>query len=173
MGRRRPLQYRAPPRPHSPTRCIEHWPARLPPEYVKRGIRDRAEELCTAQLGFRTQLDALEAERREIDQFRFTSLDRQIRKEMSPDGVFIEQTGPVISDYLRTRRFHLSARLRILAKLGLAAMSNTGIWIVRPDFETVLRLCRADGPPKGANRECRTLTKRPVIFGLRCRALPP
>jgi hypothetical protein len=114
-------------------------PLRLPPEYVKRGLRDRAEALCTAQLGYRTQLDALEAEHREIDQIRFTSLDRQIRKEMSPYGVFIEQTGPVSSDYLRTRRFNLSARLRILAKLGLASMSSTGTWTVRPDFETVLR----------------------------------
>jgi hypothetical protein len=42
-------------------------PLRLARDYIKQGIRSHAENLCTAQLGFRTQLDALEAERREVD----------------------------------------------------------------------------------------------------------
>jgi type IV secretory pathway VirD2 relaxase len=40
-------------------------PLRLDRDYVKSGIRAHAEQLCTVQLGFRTELDALEAERRE------------------------------------------------------------------------------------------------------------
>ena len=39
---------------------------RLPREYVKNGIRSAAEDLCTRQLGHRTNLDAAEAERREV-----------------------------------------------------------------------------------------------------------
>ena len=51
---------------------------RLSRDYVKRGVREIAEDLCTRHLGFRTTLDAVEAERREIPGTRFTSLDRII-----------------------------------------------------------------------------------------------
>jgi type IV secretory pathway VirD2 relaxase len=54
---------------------------RLNRDYIKSGIRKHAEELCTAQLGFRTEPDALEAERREVDARRLTSLDRRIARQ--------------------------------------------------------------------------------------------
>ena len=38
-------------------------------EYIQQGIRSAAEHLCTRQIGFRTELDAAEAERREISEF--------------------------------------------------------------------------------------------------------
>src|SRR6266480_6941120 len=56
-------------------------PLRLPREYVKSGIRSRAEDLLTKELGHRTIDDAIEAQRREINQFRFTSLDRMIQRQ--------------------------------------------------------------------------------------------
>src|SRR5580700_10522312 len=56
---------------------------RMSREYIQQGIRSAAELLCTRQLGFRTQLDAAEAERREISESRFTSLDRRIMQEAS------------------------------------------------------------------------------------------
>ena len=52
-------------------------------EYIQQGIRSAAEHLCTRQIGFRTELDAEEAERREISESRFTSLDRRIMREAS------------------------------------------------------------------------------------------
>jgi len=39
-------------------------------DYVKHGIRAVTEDLCTRQLGYRTSLDAAEAYRREVSQFR-------------------------------------------------------------------------------------------------------
>jgi hypothetical protein len=47
-------------------------------EYLKHGIREIAQDLCTRQLGYRTSYDAAEAERREISEKRFTSLDRAV-----------------------------------------------------------------------------------------------
>jgi type IV secretory pathway VirD2 relaxase len=114
-------------------------PFRLRPDYVKRGLRDRAEALCTAQLGFRTQLDALEAERREIDALRFTSLDHQILKQASPEGVYVEPTGAPASDYQRVRRLHTVARLRTLSTLGLACETQSGVWQMRLDSPPILR----------------------------------
>jgi len=61
---------------------------RLPREYVKSGMRTAAEDLCTRQLGHRTDFDAAEAERRGIREKRFTSLDRLILRtaELLPDA---------------------------------------------------------------------------------------
>jgi hypothetical protein len=56
-------------------------PLRLPREYVQHGIRKNAEDLVTAQLGYRTLADAEESQRREIHQKRYTSLDRIISRQ--------------------------------------------------------------------------------------------
>ncbi len=50
-------------------------------DYVQQGIRSIAQDLCTRQLGYRTQRDAAEAERREITEERFTSLDRRLLRD--------------------------------------------------------------------------------------------
>ena len=54
---------------------------RMSRDYIQKGIRTIAEHLCTCQLGYRTELDAMEAERREITETRFTSLDRRFMRE--------------------------------------------------------------------------------------------
>src|SRR3984957_14163700 len=56
---------------------------RMSREYIQQGIRSAAEHLCTRQLGFRTELDAADAQGREISESRFTSLDRRIMREAS------------------------------------------------------------------------------------------
>src|SRR5215472_7377317 len=56
-------------------------PLRLERDYIRFGIRQHAENLCTSQIGYRTQLDADEAQRREVDQQRYTSLDRLIKRK--------------------------------------------------------------------------------------------
>ena len=61
-------------------------PLRLERDYVKHGIRSIAEDLCTLQLGYRTQSDVAQAQRREVSQQRFTSLDRAIARDKPIDG---------------------------------------------------------------------------------------
>ena len=99
-------------------------PLRLPRDYIKQGIRNNAENLCTAQLGFRTELDALEAERREVDALQITSLDRRIAKQAfgpDGDGTFEpESLAPANSQGQRARRLFLAARVRTLGTLGLS-----------------------------------------------------
>jgi type IV secretory pathway VirD2 relaxase len=41
-------------------------PLQIRPAYLKHGIREIAEDLCTRQLGYRTGHDLVEAERREV-----------------------------------------------------------------------------------------------------------
>ncbi len=115
----------------------------LPREYVKAGIRSIAEDLCSRQLGYRTELDAREAQRREVDQCRVTSLDRIINRAQQPDrseaatGNFdFRINNPPGST---EQALLLSARLQVLEKMGLATLRETGTWDVRSDFHTVLK----------------------------------
>jgi type IV secretory pathway VirD2 relaxase len=81
-------------------------------DYVKRGVRDIAEEFCTRQMGFRTTLDVTEAERREINETRFTSLDRTILRnaKVSENGLEFAQQ----SEKARAQTHHVSARLGVV-----------------------------------------------------------
>jgi hypothetical protein len=118
-------------------------PLRIDRDYIKRGIRNHAENLCTAQLGFRTELDALEAERREVDAQRVTSLDRSIAKyAFGPDGdgtVDPESLPPPRSEGQRARWLLLIARLRTLTVLDLSSQVTPNRWQIDPAFLSKLR----------------------------------
>jgi len=120
-------------------------------DYIKHGIRAAAEDLCTLQLGYRTEMYATEAERREIDAHRYTSLDRIIGRENDParaPGIGQEATHFTISrspgdrnlrGFLRIQEQHVAARLMTLSKMELAEPVGNNSWIVRRDFEGILR----------------------------------
>jgi hypothetical protein len=92
-------------------------------QYLKHGIRQQAEAICTQQLGFRTELDSAEAERREVDVIGVTSLDRQIAAR----GATVQASRDV------------ERRLHRLAQMGLASQTD-GSWTVRDDFLHTLRM---------------------------------
>ena len=121
----------------------EGGPLRLDRDYIKSGIRNNAEELCTAQLGFRTELDALEAERREVDAPRITSLDRRIARQAfsaAGDGGFdIDSLPSPVSATQRARQHFLIGRLRTLTVMGLVEEVESGMWRVDPAFLSTLR----------------------------------
>jgi type IV secretory pathway VirD2 relaxase len=107
----------------------------LPRDYVRHGVRAIAEDLCTRQLGHRNQLDAIESERREIDERRFTSLDRAINRATTVE----------LAETASNGEQHIDARLLVLQQMGLAEPSDTGVWLVRRDFETVLKAMQRSG----------------------------
>lgn len=112
----------------------------LKPDYIKHGIRQIAEDLCTRQLGHRTELDAAEAERREVHQHRFTSLDRMIARGAQPS---LDQPTTLVVRAISAakvgRQHNLAARLAVLESMGLATRLGPDMWGVRSDFESVLR----------------------------------
>jgi type IV secretory pathway VirD2 relaxase len=121
----------------------------LPRDYVKTGIRTIAEDLCTRQMGYRTELDALAAERREIGQSRVTSLDRIISRASAVEdnsgskGRFSIQ--PALAATKQDQIRHLEARLIFLEKMDLANQAEPGTWSVRADFLTVLKAMQQVG----------------------------
>ena len=110
----------------------------MPKEYIKVGIRKHAEDLCTAQLGYRTEQDRTEARAREADQPRFTSLDFLLRRQNTP-----ENDTPSHPDHFIARTANadpiLAKRLLVLRSMGLAESIDGSHWRVRKDFEPVLR----------------------------------
>lgn len=111
-------------------------------DYIKQGIRAIAEDYCTRQLGYRTELDAAEAERREVTQKRFTSLDRSIlRSSLNTGGsrLPITDLGAGTRDAQRRHQEHKGRRLAVLENMGLARNMGAGGWEVRSDLEDVLR----------------------------------
>ena len=110
---------------------------RLERDYVKHGIRSIAEDLCTRQLGYRTQVDVAQGQRREVSQQRFTSLDRAIARDKPIDGQsshFLVSRNPA-----HAKNQYIVARLRTLESIGLADGVGPDQWQVRQDFETALR----------------------------------
>jgi type IV secretory pathway VirD2 relaxase len=123
-------------------------PLRFMRDYVKHGIRGIAEDICTRQLGYRTSRDAVEAERREIGEPRFTSLDRAILRDAQksapgPDSPYLiivknpAQKG--LNESARLHLNHVAARLAVLQRMGLAESTAPHTWRFRYDVEEVLR----------------------------------
>jgi len=131
-------------------------PLNLNREYIRNGIRSIAEDRCTRQIGHRNQVDAMTAERREIQECRYTSLDRMINRanaawqvEGSDNaGHFVVRRnakGAAPGEFAKIREKHITARLIVLQKMGLAEEAAFGEWRVRRDFEGVLRAMQHAG----------------------------
>ncbi len=122
-------------------------PLRLSRDFIRDGIRHITEDLCTRQLGYRTEFDAADAQRREVHQHRYTSLDRIIHRDANgadaAEGPFFTVSkdpspaglGPSTS--LVERR--TAERLMVLESIGLAESTGPKTWRVRRDFVSVLR----------------------------------
>jgi hypothetical protein len=105
--------------------------------YIAQGIRGRAEERVTLELGLRSEQDMRLAREREVEAERWTGLDRQLVDKVDVDfGTFDLRPGPDGAD---GQQRLLIGRVGKLARLGLAEQSEPGLWTMSADAETVLR----------------------------------
>ncbi|RJT31477.1 DUF3363 domain-containing protein [Mesorhizobium waimense] len=102
-------------------------------EYVSSGIRERAAELVSLDLGPRTDREIEQRLRQEMDQERFTSIDRQLLRTRDDDG-FVSAAG---RDAFR-QTLH-QGRLRKLERMGLAEETAPGRWRLDDELEVTLR----------------------------------
>ncbi|MDY1261798.1 relaxase/mobilization nuclease and DUF3363 domain-containing protein [Pseudomonas aeruginosa] len=106
-------------------------------DYIAHGFRHRAAELATEWLGPRTELEIQQTLGREVEQERWTSLDRTLQREAGEDGrVQIERFN---EPWLQRQRLLLIGRLQRLQRLGLADETQPGTWAVQTDAEKTLR----------------------------------
>ena len=118
-------------------------PLTVPRAYIQHGLRQAAAAACTLQLGPRTELDAIAAEEREVNERRYTSLDRTIERLASiqnkGDGQHFHIEAKPSFAANDARQQHLRSRLMVLQTMGLAELIGSDAWRVRRDFQTVLR----------------------------------
>jgi type IV secretory pathway VirD2 relaxase len=106
-------------------------------DYIKEGMRDRARDLITQELGPRTDLDIRRTLERQIETERWTQLDRQLARDGRDTGII--DLAPVPSQ--QPDEFHALkvGRLRKLESLGLASQVGNAQWFIKSEAEKTLR----------------------------------
>lgn len=106
-------------------------------DYIKEGMRARAQDLVTQERGLRTDLDINRAVERQVEADGWTQLDRQLVRNQRVAGVI---------DVARDRDSGPDAflpmkvgRLRKLETLGLADEISPGQWVIDEKAEATLR----------------------------------
>jgi type IV secretory pathway VirD2 relaxase len=107
-------------------------------DYISHGLRSRAEDLVSAELGPKPEHEIRSALAREVDAERWTRLDVAIRMAADDMGfIDLRPDNPGVDDP-EVRRFAIG-RLQTLQRMGLATAIGPGQWIVAIEAERTLR----------------------------------
>jgi type IV secretory pathway VirD2 relaxase len=106
-------------------------------DYITDGVRLRAQERATLELGHETDLELREKLRAEIAAERFTRTDRAMIEE-APERVLDlrPEAGQIRADFDRTLRV---GRLQTLQRYGLAREIEPGVWTISEKLEPTMR----------------------------------
>jgi type IV secretory pathway VirD2 relaxase len=109
-------------------------------DYIAHGIRERASEVVTRELGRQTEQEVARSLEREVDADRFTRLDRMLIAEQRSRNEFADlRPDRDMLDSLRQNRALLIQRARKLERMGLATEVEVGRWSLSPRAESALR----------------------------------
>jgi type IV secretory pathway VirD2 relaxase len=102
-------------------------------EYMTKGLRERAAELVTLDLGPRSDLEIENRLRDEVEQERLTSIDRRLLRNRDAEGMVWSADKDPFQQTLR------AGRLQKLKHLGLAEEVRPGQWRLAGDIEQTLK----------------------------------
>ncbi|MBB4398841.1 VirD2 family relaxase/mobilization nuclease [Bradyrhizobium sp. ERR14] len=130
-------------------------------DYIKEGMRARAQDLVTQELGLRSDLDIHRSLESQVEAERWTQLDRQLVRDGGRHGVIDLAPNPAWQpDQFHTLKV---GRLRRLESLGLAHQVGPGQWVMDEGAETTLRELGERGDI--IKRIHRSLTERGIERG--------
>ncbi|XHC09187.1 DUF3363 domain-containing protein [Labrenzia sp. ac12] len=106
-------------------------------DYIKEGMRARAQDLVTLELGPRTDLDIRQHLQRQVEAEHWTQLDRQLVRDGRRTGIIDMAPDPnrMPDEYHALK----VGRLRKLEALGLADQVGPGQWVMGDGAEPTLR----------------------------------
>ena len=107
---------------------------RLDRDYISHGLRSRAQELATQELGPRRDVDLRRSRTQEVTQERFTSLDRELARRAPEDRIEVRSL-----QRARGEASALVARLEYLEGLRLAERAGPASWEFHPGWQERLR----------------------------------
>ncbi len=102
-------------------------------EYIAHGLRERATQLVTLDLGPRTDLEIDARLRFDVGQDRLTATDRRLMRDMDRDRIVSSADHDPFQQSLR------AGRLQKLGELGLAVDVGGGRWRLADGLEETLR----------------------------------
>lgn len=109
-------------------------------DYISHGLRSRAEDLVSLELGPRAEHEIEMARRRDVTTERWTRLDAELQRHADDLGIVdlrAEATTGFGQD--ATHRALLTGRAQTLERMELATPEGPGRWSLAPDMEETLR----------------------------------
>jgi len=108
----------------------------IPKDYVSKGIRERAQELVTIELGPVKEIEGRTRIARMVGQHRLTELDRGLLRQATDGVVDISKPAKKGRGWRKTLD---RARLKSLEKMGLAEPLGKGRWRLQNNAEQTLK----------------------------------
>lgn len=130
-------------------------------DYIKEGMRARAQDLVTQELGPRTDLEINRNLERQVEAERWTQLDRQLVRDAGRSGIIdlAPQQGQQPDEFHALK----VGRLRTLEIRGLAGQVGHQQWFIKAEAEAKLRELGERGDI--IKRMHRALTERGIERG--------
>jgi len=108
-------------------------------DYIAHGIRHRASDLVTRELGHQSEIEVARKLASEVHADRLTRLDKMLMAEQRDRGVVDLRPGEGQSYLVRENRYVLIDRAKRLERYGLATETEPGRWVVADTAEATLK----------------------------------
>ncbi len=108
-------------------------------DYIAHGIRHRASELVTLELGHQSEIELQAKLQNEVEAERLTRLDKALLAEQRDQGVVDLRPGKGASYLVRENRPLMVGRAKRLERYGLASEVEPGRWILSDKAEATLQ----------------------------------
>ena len=126
-------------------------------DYIAHGIRHRASELVTRELGHQSEIELQTKLQNEVEAERVTRLDKMLLSEQQEQGVIDLRPGEGATFLVRENRNLMIGRVRHLERYGVATELEPGRWALSDRAEQVLK--ELDHRNEVTNSVHRALTK--------------
>jgi type IV secretory pathway VirD2 relaxase len=109
-------------------------------DYISNGMRERARELATRELGYRSDIDIYRAAAKEVNQDRWTGLDAAMLREQNDRESGLIEAGRVPDEpFQKAQRELKLGRLAVLRDHGLATEQEPGRWKLHDGAQGTLK----------------------------------
>ncbi|MFT8897990.1 MAG: DUF3363 domain-containing protein [Acetobacter sp.] len=117
-------------------------------DYISHGLRSRAEDLVSLELGPRAEHEIEMALRQNVTAERWTRLDAELQRHTDDMGI-VDMRADISGAHAfgrdATHRALLTGRAQTLERMGLATPEGPGRWSLAPGMEDTLREMGARG----------------------------
>ncbi|WP_298253115.1 DUF3363 domain-containing protein [Bradyrhizobium sp.] len=108
-------------------------------DYIAHGIRHRASELVTLELGNQSEIELQSKLKTEVEAERWTRLDKMLATEQHEKGIVDLRPGEATTYAFRENRGALLGRVKFLERYGLSSEIEPGQWVISDRAEVTLK----------------------------------